>query len=92
MYKELPTFGVYNQDIRYENILAAPEGPRALPSLHSPYTGNQYQYRTMINLDRSVKLNSFAKFVDAWHSRALLKVVKMITREPPVQLPVNHVN
>jgi hypothetical protein len=91
MYKELPALGVYNQDIRYENILAAPEGPRTLPSLHSPFTGNQYQYR-MIDLDRCVKLNSLAKFVEAWHRRALHKVVKMITREPPVHLPVNRVN
>ena len=85
MYTELSTLGVYNRDIRYDNILAAPEGPRTLPSLHSPFTGTQYQYR-MIDLDRCVKLNTPVEFVDTWHGRTLRKVIKMITREQYIQL------
>ena len=79
MYSEITPLGVYNKDIRFENILAAPDGPTTLPGLHSPFIGNQYQYR-IIDLDRCVKLNSLVRFVNKWHMQSIRQIIKMITR------------
>jgi len=57
--------GVDHRDIRYSNILAAPEGPTTLPSLPSPFTGRIYTHR-IIDLEQCEKTNS-----EAWRLTAL---------------------
>ncbi|KAF9503791.1 hypothetical protein BS47DRAFT_1355858 [Hydnum rufescens UP504] len=50
MYGEIAELGVDHRDIRYSNMLTAPQGPTTLPSLPSPFTGRIYTHR-MIDIE-----------------------------------------
>lgn len=45
MVSDLCHLHIDHHDIRYPNILQAPTGPSALPSLPSPRTGRRYPWR-----------------------------------------------
>ncbi|KAF9505045.1 hypothetical protein BS47DRAFT_580721 [Hydnum rufescens UP504] len=45
IFGEIAELGVDHRDIRYSNILAAPQGPATLPSVPSPFTGRIYTHR-----------------------------------------------
>jgi len=65
MYGEIAELGVDHRDIRYSNILAAPQGPTTLPSLPSPFTGRIYTHR-MIDIESCEKTNEGAWMLTAW--------------------------
>jgi len=65
MFGENAELGVDHRDIRYANILAAPEGPTTLPTLPSPFTGRTYKHR-IIDLEQCEKTNG-----ETWRLTAL---------------------
>ncbi|CAL1706326.1 unnamed protein product [Somion occarium] len=56
MYSDLAKLGVDHVDIRYFNILRAPEPLPDLPSLPSPFTQRTYNWR-LVDFDNSFKTN-----------------------------------
>ncbi|KAF9503798.1 hypothetical protein BS47DRAFT_1309202, partial [Hydnum rufescens UP504] len=77
MYGENAELGVDHRDIRYSNILAAPQGPTVLPSLPSPFTGRIYTYR-IIDLEQCEKTNGEPQMLTAWQASWVDRIVENI--------------
>lgn len=56
MYTHLALLGIDHVDIRYANILQAPESPPGWPSLVSPHSHAPYRWR-LVDFERSRKTN-----------------------------------
>ncbi|KAJ3535025.1 hypothetical protein NM688_g7038 [Phlebia brevispora] len=66
MYRHFGQFGIDHIDIRYANILEAPECPPGWPSLMSPLTHNAYRYR-LIDFGNSRKTNRALEFFPSYY-------------------------
>jgi len=69
--------GVDHQDICYSNILAAPQGPTALHSLPSSFTGRIYTYR-IIDLEQCEKTNGESWLLTLWRTTWVDRIVDNI--------------
>ncbi|KAF9505046.1 hypothetical protein BS47DRAFT_580813 [Hydnum rufescens UP504] len=74
MYGEIAELGVDHRDIRYSNMLAAPQGPTILPSVPSPFTGRIYTHR-MIDIESCEKTNGEAWLLTDWQASWVHSIV-----------------
>ncbi|EPQ52947.1 hypothetical protein GLOTRDRAFT_139931 [Gloeophyllum trabeum ATCC 11539] len=56
--KDISELHIFNDDIRYDNVLLAPKSPPALPSLVSPYRHRSYGLR-LVDFDTAYKINFY---------------------------------
>ncbi|KAF9505058.1 hypothetical protein BS47DRAFT_1354444 [Hydnum rufescens UP504] len=75
MYGEIAQLGVDHRDIRYSNMLAAPQGPATLPSLPSPFTGRIYTHR-MIDIESCEKTNGEPSILTDWAASWIHSIVR----------------
>jgi len=74
MFGEITELGVDHRDIRYSNMLAAPQGPTTLPSLPSPFTGRTYTHR-IIDIESCEKTNGEAWRLSGWQASWIRSIV-----------------
>ncbi|KAF9503790.1 hypothetical protein BS47DRAFT_1334772 [Hydnum rufescens UP504] len=74
LFGEISELGVDHRDIRYSNILAAPEGPDTLPSLPSPFTGQVYTHR-IIDIEQCEKTNGKTWLLTNWQGSWVQRIV-----------------
>jgi len=79
MYGEIGELGVDHRDIRYSNMLAAPEGPTTLPSLPSPFTGRIYTHR-IIDIESCEKTNGEPYMLASWQASWVRSIVKNLPK------------
>jgi hypothetical protein len=74
LFGEISELGVDHRDIRYSNILAAPQGRDTLPGLPSPFTGRVYTHR-IIDIEQCEKTNGKTWLLTNWQGSWVQRIV-----------------
>ncbi|EPQ52941.1 hypothetical protein GLOTRDRAFT_95006 [Gloeophyllum trabeum ATCC 11539] len=71
--KDLGELHIFDNDLRYDNVLLAPASPPGLPSLVSPYSHRSYELR-LVDFDTAYKIN-FPPWLLVAHHRHLVELI-----------------